>query len=183
MQTTVMAPSAAGFFAGAGAATGCGAGAAAGFGACAATTGGGAGAAVCALTGGVAAAVVAGGGAGSGAAAVCTGGAVTAAGGAPGGSGGGVTEEPGCADAMALNAERAELNGPGLPAAAVAGPAERSAAGVPELVGFGAGGALVDETIAITTPAMSNAMEQESAATIYIGGRRLLCCAVIVRLS
>lgn len=187
MHTTVIAPSAAGFFGvGAGAAaTGCGAGVGletgvTGVGA-AGVTGVGAGGATVGVTGvtaattGAAGGVVATGGAvGAGSApAVITGGAVSAPGGVVGA---GVFDEPGCAT-TALNALWAEVKGPGpaapAAAAAVEAPATPLVLGAEEPASFGDGEPFVDETIAITTPAMRRAIEHESAATTHIGGRRL----------
>lgn len=196
MHTTVIAPRGAGFF-GAGAAagaangaawtaTGLGGGGGAGAVAAGAMTGvAGGGAAAAVATAGVA--VATGGAVGAGsigdAAAVITGGAVTAVGGAPDVAPGGDAEEPGCVTAL-VNAARADENGPELAAGPVAPPATEPAVPVPALeLAFGDGAPFVDQTIALTTPAMRSAMEQERAATTHLGGRRLKRCAVIVRLS
>ncbi len=92
---------------------------------------------------------------------------------------GGVKAEVGEATTL-LNAARAAENGPcafGAPGIGRAGSDVLS----PEA--FGGGGAFVDDTIAITTPAISSAMEHDSAAMTHIGGRRLCRCAMTVRLS
>ena len=112
-------------------------------------------------------------GVGSGAAAVITGGAVTAAGGEPAG---GVADEPGC-DTTALNAVLADENGPdpaafAAPLGGLFAPLATLADGDDAPAPFG-GVLPVDDTMAMTTPAMSSAIEQDSAATTHIGGRRL----------
>lgn len=175
MHTTVSAPRPPAFFV-EGVTTGAGAGAG-----CAATgvaargVGAGAGGGVgdrCVGAGGV---VGAGGAVFTAAAAVTlavvAGAIVAGAGGGGSGvvpaTGGGVSNvDDAGPDTIASKAVRAAESGP-LPGTGIA-------------VGFGGA---VDDSTAITMPAMRSAIEQESAVTTHIGGRRRKRCAATVRLS
>lgn len=186
MQTTVSAPSAAGFIGegatgASAAATGRGAGVGlggvaiatdvAGCGTVAARGAGGARGFGVAAAGAVVAAVMLVAGVGS--ATVIAAGAVKAAVVVVVIDGVGGNAED-CPATTTLNAARALLNGPdALPAGDPARSAAWSGDEAPEPTGFGVGPAPVDDTMANTALAMSSAIEHDSVATTHIGGRRL----------